>query len=54
MKMDEDCWRENEPNDWDLWRRMLAAGVRAGHIDEVVFRHYVEARHRPLVAASAI
>lgn len=46
MGFDEECWRQGEPNDWNLWRRMLDAGVRAGHIDHVVFKHYVEARHR--------
>ena len=46
LHMDEQCWRDNEPNDWNLWRRMLDAGVRMGHVDHVVFRHYVEARHR--------
>ena len=48
LRFDEECWRENEPNDWNLWRRMLDAGVRAGHVDRIVFRHYVEARHRHL------
>jgi hypothetical protein len=52
LRVDEECWRENEPNDWNLWRRMLDAGVRAGHVDKIVFRHYIEARHR--LAASAV
>ena len=46
MGLDEECWRDNEPNDWNLWRRMVDAGVRDGHVDRVVFRHYAEARHR--------
>ncbi len=46
FRYDEECWREDEPNDWNLWRRMLEAGVRMGFIDRVVFRHYAEARHR--------
>jgi hypothetical protein len=50
---DEDCWREDEPNDWNMWKRMIEAGVRAGHVDHVVFRHYLEARHRPHMAAGA-
>ena len=46
VTMDEECWRDGEPNDWNMCRRMLDAGVRAGHMDRVVFRHYAEARHR--------
>jgi hypothetical protein len=46
MRLDEECWRDGEPNDWNLWRRLLDAGVRAGHVDSIVFRHYQEARHR--------
>ena len=46
LRLDEECWREDEPNDWNLWRRMLDAGVRMGFVDQVVFRHYAEARHR--------
>jgi hypothetical protein len=53
MGLDDQCWRENEPNDWNLWRRMLDAGVRAGHVDKIVFRHYVEARHRRLAEKGA-
>ena len=43
---DEECWRDHQPNDWDMWRRMLEAGARAGHVEKIVFRHYLEARHR--------
>ena len=46
FKYDEECWREDEPNDWNVWRRMQEAGVRMGFLDRVVFRHYGEARHR--------
>jgi hypothetical protein len=44
--LDEECWREGLPNDWDMWDRMMKAGVRAGHVEHIVFRHYREARHR--------
>jgi hypothetical protein len=47
ITLDEECWRDGEPNDWNMWRRMLDAGVRAGHVDRILFRHYAEARHRP-------
>jgi Glycosyl transferase family 2/Glycosyl transferases group 1 len=46
FKYDEECWREDEPNDWNLWRRMKEAGVTMGFVDHIVFRHYAEARHR--------
>jgi len=42
---------EEEPNDWNLWRRMEEAGVRMGFVDHVVFRHYMEGRHRLVSAA---
>jgi hypothetical protein len=53
LHMDEACWRENEPNDWNLWKRMLDAGVRAGHVEHLVFRHHLEARHRYSATAGA-
>jgi hypothetical protein len=46
FKYDEECWREDEPNDWNMWRRMKEAGVAMGFTDRIVFRHYAEARHR--------
>lgn len=33
-------WKMNEPGDWNLWRRMAAAGVRIGWLDEVTYYHY--------------
>ena len=53
IEMDGGCWRQSEPNDWNLWNRMLQAGVRAGHAEHIVFRHYMEARHRNRRAAGA-
>ncbi len=50
---DEECWREGMPNDWDMWNRMMQAGVRAGHVEHIVFRHYAEARHRCRTTAGA-
>jgi hypothetical protein len=39
-----DSWRILEPADWNLWRRMRAAGVRMVFVDRVVCRHYLERR----------
>jgi hypothetical protein len=39
---DEECWREDEPPDWSMWRRMLEAGVGMGFVDRVVVRRYAE------------
>lgn len=50
MRYEPESWREEEPADWNLWRRMLAAGVRMGSIDEVVHIHYREAHHRRATA----
>jgi hypothetical protein len=47
---DPDAWRLMEPGDWNLWRRMLEAGVRMGNLEHVVYRHYLEARHRSTAA----
>lgn len=39
-----ESWRLNEPGDWNLWRRMMAAGAEFGFVDQVVVRHYLESR----------
>ena len=36
FRFDPTSWRLGEPGDWNLARRMLAAGVRTGAVDEVV------------------
>jgi glycosyltransferase involved in cell wall biosynthesis len=36
FRFDTKSWRLGEPGDWFLARRMLAAGVRTGAVDEVV------------------
>jgi glycosyltransferase involved in cell wall biosynthesis len=46
FRYDPEAWRDLEPGDWNLWRRMLEAGVRMGNVEQVVYRHYFEARHR--------
>lgn len=33
-------WKLGEPGDWNLWRRMKAAGVRIGWLDELTYYHY--------------
>lgn len=48
---DEASWRVNEPTDWNRWRRMIDAGVRMGRVEQVVYRHYAEARHRQPAAS---
>ncbi len=46
LRYDPEAWRDLEPGDWNLWRRMLQAGVRMGSVEQIVYRHYLEARHR--------
>ncbi len=41
---DPDCWRVDEPGDWNLWRRFQRAGIPMGFVDKVVARHYRERR----------
>jgi len=51
---DEASWRLNEPTDWNRWRRMIDAGVRMGRIDQVVYRHYAEARPRQAIVLAPV
>ena len=46
-------WRRREPLDWNLWRRMRAVGVRAGFVDAVTYRHFLETPERTARAAAA-
>lgn len=41
---DGECWRIDEPGDWNLWQRFARAGVPMGFVDQVVSKHYVERR----------
>jgi glycosyltransferase involved in cell wall biosynthesis len=45
FQYDLEAWRLEEPNDWNLWKRMWGAGVRMGFVDRVVGKHFLE--HRP-------
>jgi glycosyltransferase involved in cell wall biosynthesis len=49
LRYDPEAWRNGEPGDWNLWKRMWGAGVRMGFVDAVVGRHYLE--HRPPLAS---
>lgn len=40
LRHSETSWKMNEPGDWNLWRRMQAAGVRIGFLDEITYHHY--------------
>ncbi len=39
MRYDTACWLIGEPGDWNLWRRMLAAGAVTAHLPKVVLAH---------------
>ncbi len=45
LRYDLNAWRLDEPNDWNLWKRMWGAGVRMGFVDRVIGKHFLE--HRP-------
>jgi glycosyltransferase involved in cell wall biosynthesis len=45
FRYDLEAWRLDEPNDWNLWRRMWGAGVRMGFVDRIIGKHFLE--HRP-------
>ncbi len=36
------CWVNDEPADWNIWRRMKEAGAEIGFFDKVVGFHYPE------------
>jgi hypothetical protein len=40
-------WRRAEPSDWNLWRRMRAAGVRIGFLDRITYVHYQSVHKYP-------
>jgi hypothetical protein len=42
MRLDPDSWLRNEPGDWNMWRRMLAAGVEVAFVPQVVLAHFRE------------
>jgi len=46
MKYGSECWRIRDPSDWNLWKRMVLAGVRIGFNESVTYRY-----HRRLVKA---
>jgi glycosyltransferase involved in cell wall biosynthesis len=50
FRWDREAWRLEEPNDWNLWKRMWGAGVRMGFVDRVLGKHFLEHRPRNLAA----
>lgn len=40
FRHNDNAWKVNEPGDWNLWRRLYAAGVRIGWLDELTYYHY--------------
>jgi glycosyltransferase involved in cell wall biosynthesis len=42
---DINCWKYDEPADWNMWRRMVKAGVRIGFLNKIVGKHYLERTH---------
>jgi len=50
FEYDEESWRVGEPGDWNLARRMLAAGVRVASTEEIVGNIY---RVKPALKADS-
>jgi glycosyltransferase involved in cell wall biosynthesis len=46
LRYNENSWKLGEPGDWNLWRRMRAAGVKMGFFEQVTYRHYLETHRR--------
>jgi hypothetical protein len=40
MKQELECWRINDPADWNLWKRMQLAGVRIGFNEAITYRYH--------------
>lgn len=40
MKYETESWRIRDPHDWNLWKRMLLAGVRIGFNEAVTYRYH--------------
>ncbi len=40
FNVDPQSWRRRKPADWDLWERMLRAGVRWAFTPEVLYRYF--------------
>jgi hypothetical protein len=48
LRYDVNAWKHTEPDDWNLFRRMIEAGVKIGFVDKVVGRaHLGKRRDRP-------
>lgn len=45
FRYDVNAWKYNEPDDWNLWRRMKDACVKMGFLDQVVAIHHKEFGH---------
>ncbi len=41
FRYNENSWKLAEPLDWNLFRRMRAAKVKMGFLDQVTYRHYL-------------
>jgi len=44
FQYDTNAWKYVEPDDWNLFRRMIEAGVKIGFVDKVVGRAYLGKR----------
>jgi hypothetical protein len=53
MRHSTTSWKRLEPSDWNLWRRMRAAGVRIGFLDRVTYVHYLSVNKHPMFAGLA-
>lgn len=42
LEFDINCWKINEPGDYNLYRRMQRAGLKIGFLNSVIGKHYRE------------
>lgn len=41
FRYNQNSWKLAEPHDWNLFRRMRAAGVKMDFVDQVTYRHFL-------------
>jgi glycosyltransferase involved in cell wall biosynthesis len=42
VRPEQFSWINDEPGDWNMWRRMAESGATIGFVNHLVFRHYAE------------
>ena len=52
LRYSPSAYRLEEPGDWNMWKRMHAAGVRMGFVDAITYVHHLDTNRRNGAAAA--